>query len=310
MKQQDLELILQPRKEQFIEMLNDKQAFARELSFAAQAVNGSEQLQKCDAVSIAASVWNLALTGLTLNPIMKLAYLTPRWNSKTQRNECVLMPSYQGLAKLITDTGAAKKIEARLIMEGDEFIEEYGNEYRVMHKPKFPKGKTIIGAYAIATLANGEQQIEVMDKSELDYVRSKSDGWKAFEAGKTKSSIWQDWEGEMCRKTVVKRLVKYLPKNKAFETVARAVELDNADYPAQDWKRTKIESLLLSAAIDPDYKDIIEAKISDDELTEAEATNLLFELEQAQVEPVAAGFNAGQKEIARKVKQSVERENT
>ncbi|MEY2914410.1 MAG: hypothetical protein RLZZ184_3719, partial [Cyanobacteriota bacterium] len=38
------------------------------------------------------------------------------------------------------------------------FIEEYGSEYRIIHKPHFPKGKTIIGAYAIATLGNGEQQ--------------------------------------------------------------------------------------------------------------------------------------------------------
>lgn len=157
MKQQDLEVMLANRKDQFIAMLGgDKQAFARELSFAAQAVNASELLKKCDAVSVAASVWNVALTGLSLNPILKLAYLTPRWNSKSGNNECVLMPSYQGLVKLITDTGAAKKIEARLIYEGDEFIEEYGNEYRIIHRPKFPKGKTIIGAYAIATLSNGE----------------------------------------------------------------------------------------------------------------------------------------------------------
>ena len=310
MKQNELETILAPKKAEFIEMMgNRKDAFTKELSFALQVVNGNTLLQQCDPISVAMAVYNVALTGLTLNPLMKLAYLTPRWNSKKQGNECVLMPSYQGLVKTITDTGSAKKIEAHLIMDGDEFIQEYGSEYRIIHKPIFPKGKIIIGAYAIATLSNGEKQIEVMDKSELDYIRSKSDGWKSFESGKAKSSIWNDWEGEMCKKTVIKRLVKYLPKSPSFEKVAKVIEVDNAEYPAQDWKIDKIEQLLPTAALDYNYKELINATLKNEELTDSEATNILFEVEAAQVDPIKGGLTLSAKEINKAVKLAAELPN-
>ena len=308
-KASEIEQLLTPKKKDFIALLNGKpEIFTREISFAVQAVNGSEMLQKCDRNSILQAVFNIALTGLSLNPISKLAYLTPRWNSKKQQNECVLMPSYQGMVKVITDTGAAKKLDAYLVMDGDDFQVEYGTESRIFHKPKFPKGKTIVGAYAIAVLSNGEKQFEVMDKAELDHVRGCSDSWKAFESGKAKSSIWNDWEGEMCRKTVLKRLTKYLPKNKEFDQVGKVIELDNQDYPAADWQYIKAEQLLQTSTFDAEQRQNFDLQL-EQELTGSEIGNIIFQLEQNQLDAISAGLTASAKEINKAVLQAAELEN-
>jgi len=308
-KASEMEQLLQPKKKDFVALLNGKpEIFTREISFAVQAINGSEMLQKCDRNSILQAVFNIALTGLSLNPISKLAYLTPRWNSKRQQNEAVLMPSYQGMVKVITDTGAAKKLDAYLIMEGDHFEVNYGTESSIIHKPKFPKGTEIIGAYAVAVLSNGEKQFEVMDKAELDYIRDCSDSWKAFAAGKAKSSIWKDWEGEMCRKTVIKRLTKYLPKNKEFEAINKVIELDNQDYPAADWQYIKAEQLLQTSTFDAEQRAHFDLQL-EQELTGSEIGNIIFQLEQNQLEPISAGLTASAKEINRAVKEAAELDN-
>jgi recombination protein RecT len=304
-KANEIEQLLAPKKSDFVALLNGKpEIFTREISFAVQAINGSEMLQKCDRNSVLQAVYNIALTGLSLNPISKLAYLTPRWNAKKQQNECLLMPSYQGMVKVITDTGSAKKLDAFLIMEGDVFEVSYGTESTIIHKPKFPKGKTIIGAYAIAVLSNGEKQFEVMDKDELDHVRACSDSWKAFESGKAKSSIWNDWEGEMCRKTVIKRLTKYLPKNKEFEAVGKVIELDNQDYPAADWQYIKAESLLQTSTFDAEQRANFDRQL-EQELTGSEIGNIIFQLEQNQLDAISAGFNASAKDIKEKINENL-----
>ena len=84
--------------------LADEKTFQKEVSFAVQILNKNSYLAGTSKVSILQAIYNTALTGLTLNPVLKLAYLVPR------AGECCLEPSYQGLIKLITDTGSATTV--------------------------------------------------------------------------------------------------------------------------------------------------------------------------------------------------------
>ena len=47
----------------------------RELGFAYQVISDNEMLQRCDPLSIINAITNVARTSITLNPVMKLAYL-------------------------------------------------------------------------------------------------------------------------------------------------------------------------------------------------------------------------------------------
>lgn len=248
----------------------DKEALIREASFAVQIIATNPKLQECSKESIIKSVWNIASAGLTLNPMQAFAYLTPRFVSG--RWECVLMPSYRGLQKLAQDTGVVRTVESRVVYDGDTFEVDYGLNPDIKHKPCGAK-ETIIAAYAFARLESGEVQFEVMMKSELDAIRGLSDSWKAFEASKAKSAIWKDHEGEMCRKTVVKRLLKYLPKVES-KYLQEAIKLDNRDYKASDSQKVKIETLLRASTLDHEHQSIIENSLEDLNVEEA---NLLIE---------------------------------
>ena len=212
----------------------DEETVAKECSFALQAIGKSKQLQGATIQSKQSAIINIAQTGLTLNPVMKLAYLVPRWIRDGV--QCCLEPSYQGLVKLLTDSGSIETINAQLVYEND-FFETNSADFDnpIIHKPDpFNERGNIIGVYAIAMLKSGTKQAETMSVAQLHEIREMSESYKAFKAGKMSSCVWIDHEGEMMRKTVVRRIVKYLPKTQQFERVAKAIDLDEGDYKASE----------------------------------------------------------------------------
>lgn len=217
-------------KPAFLEQSGLKEAdFKREVSFAIQLASANPYLQSCTPDSALKAILNVAQIGLTLNPVKKEAYLVPRYNSKTRETEVCLDPSYIGLIKLATDSGIVKSINCQVIYSGDEIEIDLSEEYTVKkHVPYFLTGKdkgSIIGAYSIATLRDGSKHCEIMGREEIEAIRSRSEGYKAFEAGKTKSNVWVTDEGEMFRKTVIKRHTKYLPKS--GDKLYKAIEISN-----------------------------------------------------------------------------------
>jgi phage RecT family recombinase len=226
MKKEDL-LILQPK---YKEAGLDKAKFEQEVSFAWQAYNANKLLQKCTPESIFASVYNVALTSLSLNPVLKHAVLLPRWNNKDQRYECSLEPQYQGLVALAIKSGTVKAILSNVVYEGDDLDMDYALPKKIVkHIPYIVTGKEkggIKAVYSIAILTDGTELGEVMSYLEVCDIRDRSESWKAYKADKIKSCIWLTDEGEMAKKTVVKRQVKYLSKDKAVQLM-KAVELDN-----------------------------------------------------------------------------------
>lgn len=225
-------------RERFVSLM-DENTFNKESSFALQQIMGNAQLQKCTANSLMAAVLNVANIGLTLNPAMKLAYLIPRYDRATGGMVACLEPSYQGLSKLMTDTGSVRNIIANVVYENDEFDLIYGTEQKLIHRPKF-LSKEIQLVYSVATLHDGSQQIEVVDSIDLNLIMESSETYKAFKEGKIKSCTWNDWKPEMARKTAIKRIYKYLPKTERWNKIAEAIQIDNEDYDgiisdAQKW---------------------------------------------------------------------------
>lgn len=217
----------------------------KEVSFALQIINKSKQLSGATMESKQAAVLNIAQCGLTLNPVMKLAYLVPRWSP--QGTQCCLEPSYQGLVKLLTDTGSVVAINAQLVYADDEFevnAADFNNP--ITHKPKpFSKDRgDIVGVYAIAQLPNGTFQAETMSIDDVYEIRERSESYKAFKAGKIKSCVWTTDEGEMTRKTICRRIVKYLPKTDKFKKAAIAISLDEQDYKASESSKQMARNLL------------------------------------------------------------------
>lgn len=276
--------LLQPRMDSLIKLIGQDN-MTRETSFAIQAVNANNYLATATPQSVAKAIWNVAITGLSLNPVLKLAYITPR---KVNGNvEALLMPSYQGMAKLITDTGSVKQIAAYVVYKGDQFTVEYGMDTKLIHVPKFQtrKNDDVTHAYAIAILADGTKQFEVISIEEIYSIRERSDGYKSFKAGKATSAIWETDFGEMCRKSAIKRLCKYLPKTEMgekWEKVMTAVDIDNNDYSASENQLTYIERLLDTSTYGQQQKDYIMMQVNSG-MTKGDAEKYIEDLQLNQL---------------------------
>lgn len=143
--------------------------------------------------------------GLEPDSPLGLCYLVP-FKNKFEKYEAQFIIGYRGLISLARRSGEIISIESRVVHEKDAFDCVYGLEAKLEHKPSMDAdpGK-LVAAYAIAKLRDGGVQYEIMFKSEIEKIRARS------KAGNSKYSPWATDYEEMARKTVVRRLCKYLP---------------------------------------------------------------------------------------------------
>jgi phage RecT family recombinase len=205
------------------EAINPEKAKS-ELGFAMQLFQNSSELQKCDPQSILNAVVNVARTSITLNPVMRLAYLVPR------NKKCVLEFSYMGLVALLRDNGCIKSISAHIVYADEEFEYDVA-ENKIYHKPTFAKTEAehnkreIIGCYSRATLPNGENVFEFMPMWEIEKVKRNSLG------SDSKYSAWQTWRDEMIKKSVIKRHFKMLISGNPSEALTTAISIEQENNP-------------------------------------------------------------------------------
>ena len=199
----------------------DEATYIKEIIFAKQAVENNEALQKCSKESLRNSIFNIALTGVTLNPALHQAFLVPR------KGKVCLDISYRGLVKIATESGGVIDVDATVVHEEDEFYYEMGLNPVLSHIP-FIDGDP--GAfkfvYAVAILHNGIKKFIVLAKDEIEKVKATS---------AAKSGPWLDWYEEMARKTAVKKLYKLLPQtDRMSQAVSVLNEHEGVDRNSQE----------------------------------------------------------------------------
>lgn len=186
------------------------EAFIRKAIFAASKTPG---LLDCTPLSVVQAVMQAAQLGLDPTGTLGSGYLVPF------KKTCTFIPGYRGLIDLARRSGQIISIEAHPVFDGEDFVCEWGLEAKLVHKPKFlteEQGK-LKYVYAVAKLRDGGVQWEVMAKSQVDTVRAQS---KASGSGP-----WVSHYVQMALKTVIRRMVKYLPMS---TELARALEIDDA----------------------------------------------------------------------------------
>lgn len=175
-------------------------------------------LMQCNQESFFGAVLQCAQLGLEPGSALGHCYLLPFGNGKSRdgRPNCQLIIGYRGMIDLARRSGQIVSINAYCVHEADEFEYELGLHPDIHHRPSpLAERGPVTYVYAVAVLKGGGVQFEVMSRAEIEAVRVQS------KAGK--SGPWvTHWE-EMARKTVVRKLFKYLPVS--IEAV-RAVEID------------------------------------------------------------------------------------
>ncbi len=111
-----------------------------------------------------------------------------------------------------------KDIFAKVVREGDMYDEgvDDGKQNLTFKPIPFNNGK-MIGAFAIVTFKDGSMLYESMSAEEIEGVR------KNYSKAKD-SDAWKNSSGEMYRKTVIRRLSKYIEKD--FDKVEQLMAYD------------------------------------------------------------------------------------
>jgi len=192
---------------------------AREIDFAAQAMLANPTLIQCatsNPLDLVNALKNVAFTGLTLNPTLKLGYLMQF------RNKIQFMPSYMGLVDVLMSNGLVRKIEAHCVFEGDDFKIMYGTGGGLSHKPDVwgkHTPETLRGVYYYAVFADGAEMFDTMSKDEVEAIRQRSPS-----VAKGKPSPWDTDYLEMAKKSILRRAFKMIPKKGISEDKVKALE--------------------------------------------------------------------------------------
>ncbi|HGN2064128.1 TPA: recombination protein RecT, partial [Proteus mirabilis] len=177
----------------------------RMIRIVSTEIRKTPELANCDMQSFIGAVVQCSQLGLEPGNALGHAYLLPFGNgkSKSGQSNVQLIIGYRGMIDLARRSGQIVSISARTVRQGDSFHFEYGLNENLTHIPGENEDSPITHVYAVARLKDGGVQFEVMTHNQIEKVRALS---KASQNGPWVSH----WE-EMAKKTVIRRLFKYLP---------------------------------------------------------------------------------------------------
>lgn len=174
----------------------------------------TRNIEQCTEQSVVRTLIKGAFLGLDF--FNKECYAIPYGNSMQFQTD------YKGEIKLAKkySSNPIKDIYAKVVREGDEFSEEViAGQQSINFKPKPFNNAEIIGAFAVVFYKDGSMMVDTMSKEEIEITRKT---YSKQPNGKT----WEKSTGEMYKKTVLRRLLKYIDIH--FETVDQKEAFDAA----------------------------------------------------------------------------------
>ena len=254
---EELVAMIEKRQAEVETMLAGSMTFPFFKAALLQACRKNPALLECHPASVFQAALDCAMTGLIPGGPFGEAALVP------YKTECSFQPMVKGLRRLAIESGAATKISAEVVCEGEPF--EYTPRAkdpaeRIKHKVLLPRGD-IVGAYAWATLPNGDETETVVDRNYINRARA---------ANRGKSPAWDAWFQQMAEKTVTRRLINSrlsTRDEKLLKALAADVPLeeeDDAAPPAPVRGVAAIKQALKAETEPPPELDEFEAPPPDD----------------------------------------------
>lgn len=276
-KQNNLSLLLDKYRGSLQQALPKHLSVDRMIRVALTAANKTPGLLDCTAHSLIASIITAAQLGLLPDSILGECYLIPFNNTKKKIKECQIIIGYRGLCTLAMRSGMVKSVQARAVYlansrtpegeEGDLFQWELGLDEKLKHIPGSLKDEAYITHfYAIVKFTNGGHVLDVMTREQVNKIRDESENYRTAQF--KESTIWAKYFGEMGCKTVLRRMMKYVPLSPEIQS---AIGIDEqGDYGNQ---KLAVE-ILGDDATDEEMRNAIDAEIiTEDEHDKNEYTD-------------------------------------
>lgn len=137
-----------------------------------------------------------------------------KWEKRVQ-----YIPMVAGLMKKARNSGEIASIAAHVVYANDKFAYVLGDDERIEHAPLMNGERgAAVAVYAIVRLKDGSVQREVMDKAAILRIAAQSKNPNQYDPASGKNY------GEWWRKTVIRRISKYLPSSSDRDEFMQAVE--------------------------------------------------------------------------------------
>lgn len=149
-----------------------------------------------DLNSVRQSLYALASTQATFDPLMKTAYFTVRFDAQTGNYNMAVDLTYKGKVHLAKINGLIKTVRPSLVCKRDMFTFKGKNEVPMHVYPKLASIKErggVIGAYCLTTRPNGETIVNYVNQSELEQLQSYSNH----------QELYIQWPAKMALKSAV-----------------------------------------------------------------------------------------------------------
>lgn len=182
-----------------------------------KAFNSKRYLQNCiNYIKSSKADFTQCEPSTVASTFLKGAFLNLEFGTECYaipyKNNCEFQASYIGNCKIAKKYSIRKikDLYAKLVREGDEFSDHVVNgQQSIDFSPKPFNNGAIIGAFAVVLYEDGGMDYETMSAAEINETRDN------FSKAKS-SGAWINSYGEMCKKTVLRRLCKHIEID--FET--------------------------------------------------------------------------------------------
>lgn len=243
----------------------------RLIKVAMNCISRTPGLQKCTPFSLYRCLLTAAELGLEAGGALGQLYLVP------YGAEATAIIGYRGLIDLARRAGTLAQIEAHVVHKGDAFKVSFGLAPVLEHTPDLSAAPgDPVAVYMVARLKDGGVHTEVMSITEINRIRDTKS-----KAGK--SGPWVSDYEEMCKKTVVRRGLKYIPMS---SEMAKAFESEDED----DNGLSNIPSSVVAPPAQPRQQQGVAAPQPEDAEFVEEHDPVTGEVaEQPAAEPVKAG---------------------
>jgi recombination protein RecT len=181
---------------------------------AMTSIQRNPKLMDCTQQSLLGCIMTSAALGLEPDPFLGQAYFVPYWNTKKNCYEAQFMPGYRGYIALARRTGELQSVSSQVVYERDFFTLQYGLTEKLDHVPADGDRGNIKGAYVIFRYKDGAYSFDYMTYADIKAIAKRS---KTYDEKKDEwTGPWATDEGEMCKKTVIKRHAKLTPMSVEF----------------------------------------------------------------------------------------------
>lgn len=277
--------ILESARDQFSKIVEQSRiqsviAWQKEAGQARQIILRDERLLQCDAESIKNAITNIAVTGLTLNPIKQHATILARWNYKKKSYDASLVVMYRGLMWLAGQAGV-KDISVDVVYSADKFgitKTDEGDKFEhtiAVGVPRDGQFSRFFGAYVAARMPGSTiRKVEWVPSEQIYAARDKSESYLDKDGKVRANSAWVVFFDEMAKKVAIKvaqkRWEEAVLESDDWKRFQTAVALDNVNEGVIPGRASDIPGTAENLGEKQAEAELPAPKLTMDQLTEIE----------------------------------------